>query len=306
MEVKLSHRLSFFHLSGRSSELFRLKELAGKRPTSRTRTGRAELDTSSIFKNHDTSEKQRPSQLEHKLKRAGFSLSPTFFLSGSILLSIGTGLVSLIFVRTIFAPLFFLAGLTLPFAYLEKRISERAGSFALDYPVILLATASSVKVGMTPYQALKRSIQILPKNSLVRPEIEALLANLDAGMRRETAINCFGADFELPELDLFRAALLLSLEHGGQFAPTLHRLAIVSRDRLTLIHQAKVNTATMRMTSNIVLGLVPFVLITLSSRTPNFWRTLQENSLANTMATIGVIILGLSFYVLRRMSNFKP
>ncbi len=307
-----SHPLMFFRLSGRSAELSRLEGLAqAKRRRSANQASSKHANACRDLRMEESSatgalSAQPARSLANRIRKAGLSLSPTLFILGALALATAFGAGSLFFVNPIFIPVFFLAGLLIPLVWLNKRIAERAARFALDYPAILLATASSVKVGMTPYQALKRSIQVLPRDSAVRLEVQVLLGNLDAGMRREDAINLFAADYDLPELDLFRAALLLSLEHGGHFAPTLHRLALVSRDRLTLIHQAKVNTATMRMTANIVLGLVPFVLITLSSRTPDYWHTLQENDLANVMATIGLIILGLSYSVLRHMSNFRP
>ena len=304
--MKKTYRHTMLHLRGRKRELQKLIQISALSHGIKIEVPYPLQKTTAQSESTSTTTNCSTGFLSNKLKKAGLSLPASVFILCCIAFGLLLSLLTTAYIKLFFLPVVFTVGFLMPFAYIDKLSSNRSKSFAADYPCVLLATASSVKVGLTPYQALKRSIQILPNTSPVRTDIEKLLSNLDLGMTRENAIRQFAIGFELPELDLFRSALLLSLEHGGQFAPTLQRLALVSRDRLSLIHQAQVNTSTMRMTANIILGLVPFVLITLSSRTPDYWQTLQQNALANTTATIGAIVLGVNYYALRRMSNFKP
>lgn len=201
---------------------------------------------------------------------------------------------------------FFAAGGYLPFAWLERRSVRRAEEFAADYPTVILATAASMKAGMNVYSALERSVQLLEPQALVRLEVSLLLERLRNGAELQAAVEAFGAGIRQPELQLFRTGFLLVVEHGGRFAPTLERLARVTRDRSLLIQAARVSTTTMRMTANALLVIAPLIVFMIAVRTANFWEIILQNSLANLLASIGVAIIGCSYVLLQRMSSFKP
>lgn len=203
-------------------------------------------------------------------------------------------------------PLVFALGCAVPFAWVESRVRKRSLEFARDYPTMLLAAASSVKVGMTPYQALERSTRLLPKVSLVRVEVETLLKDLRAGTSREVAVKQFGRSIRQPDLELFRSAFILVLENGGRFAPTLSRLAAVSNNRAVLIRSAGVSTASMRMTANVLLVMAPVLLLVVSSRTNGFWTTFLTHPTANFLGSAGIVLIIGCYAILRHMSNFKP
>lgn len=240
------------------------------------------------------------------LFQASLSMRPALIWS----LSVISGMLLAFAVSRIVAPfavpLFFLGGALLPFLWVEARIRSRASSFSQDYPSILLATSSSIKAGLTPYRALERSIHLLPDDSLVRKEIEQLMNDLQRGVPKERALQRFAQSIRQPELELFRTGFALVIDHGGKFAPTLERLAKVTKDRSSLIHAAMVSTATMRMTATILLLVTPLFLLLLSSRSNDFWDTLLNHPIANGMATVGFVTIAVAFAVLNYMSHFKP
>lgn len=236
------------------------------------------------------------------------ALPPRPFVLVGFAFVLGTTAASLLacFVSAHLLPLFFLAGFVAPFAYVEGRVRARALDFAADYPTVLMATASSIKAGMTPYAALDRSVRLLPRKSLVRHEVSVLLRSLEKGLSRQEAVRRFGASIRSEDLDLFRSAFLLVVENGGRFAPTLGRLACVSRDRSTLIRAAQVTTANMRMTANFLLAVAPFIVGMVSLRSEDFWDTFVNHPVANSIGSAGIVIIAASYMILRRMSSFKP
>ena len=238
--------------------------------------------------------------------QAGLSISPIAFL----LLSLTAGIIfSAVFLKLLsvyFIPIYFLIGGALPFLWLESRIRRRAEEFSADYPAVLLAAASSVKVGLTPYQALERATRLLSEKSLVRAAVNSLLSDLREGVPRQSAIRKFGADIRQPDLELFRSAFFLVLESGGKFSPTLQRLASISNNRATLIRSAMVSTASMRMTANVLVGVAPVLLLIVAARTPNFWELFQNHPVANFVGSIGILLITVCYGVLRQMSNFRP
>ncbi|MCB0360395.1 MAG: type II secretion system F family protein, partial [Bdellovibrionales bacterium] len=203
-------------------------------------------------------------------------------------------------------PVTLLGTFYLPYSFLERRIQQRASEFGAEYPTVLLATASSLRAGLSAHLALERSIRLLPQGSIVRHQVEHLVADLRRGVSNREALRRFGGDVALPDLVLFRRALLLVLEHGGRFAPTLMRLAQLSRDRQSLVRGANVATSSMRMTANVLLILAPALLGLLAIRNREFWSTISTDPIATALASTGAGCIGLSIIVLRRMSDFRP
>jgi Flp pilus assembly protein TadB len=215
------------------------------------------------------------------------------------------GLLSFFFFHPFPAILLCVAGALFPIFLAHTASLSRANKFSEEYPTVLLATASNMKAGLTVYNALERSILLLPEDSEVKKEVKIFLDRVGRGMPKDQAVMLFGKHIALPELDLFRRAFLLVLTHGGKFSRTLERLAQVCRDRENLIKSSKVSTASMRMTANILLCVAPLLVTALSLRTPDYWEVLFNNSLASTLGGTGAVIIVGSFMLLRFMSDFK-
>ncbi len=246
------------------------------------------------------------SGLAAALKQGGIKLSPALFLLLVSLLAVGAAVCASPFVNEVFLPIVAAGAASLPFGWLDSKINQKVATFTEDYPTLLLATASSIKAGYTVETALERAVQLMPKTSIVRKEVEALLDRTRKGTSKEKSISQFAACIKLPDIELFRAAYLLATENGGRFTPTLERLARVTRDRVALINAARVSTSTMRMTSNILLVLTPLILGVVSLRSETFWSTLIEDPTANTAAAIGLTAIGAGYFWVRCLSAFKP
>jgi Flp pilus assembly protein TadB len=244
-------------------------------------------------------------RMQERLHQAGLTIPSVSVFLTSLACGIFAAIASFSVLAGIFLPLAFLFGAAAPFVWIENRIRSRALEFATDYPTMLLAAASSVKVGLTPYQALERSTRLLSKTSLVRAEVTALLHKIRNGVPREQAVQEFASSIRQPDLELFRSAFLLVLENGGRFSPTLSRLAKVSNNRAVLIRSAAVSTAGMRMTANILLAVTPIMVLMIAVRTDNFWDILLHNETANLLGSIGFFLIAACYGLLRHMSNFK-
>lgn len=244
--------------------------------------------------------------LSQKIYEAGLRFAPYQVILFSLILGALCAVILFPLIHPVFAILGVLSVSALPYLYLLRCAELRATEFGEDFPNLLLATASSMKAGMTVYDALERGVRLLPEERIVRMETEALMKRVARGQSRELAIARFADSIARPDVALFRSAFLLVLDSGGRFAPTLERLALASRDRSTLIRTASVRCSSMRMTANILLALTPIILFMVAVRTEGYFEILRTNQTANILATIGLgMILG-SYVVLRRMSAFRP
>ena len=184
--------------------------------------------------------------------------------------------------------------------------SREAALFLADYPTTLMAMASSMKAGLTPLMALERAVKLLDADNELRREVQRMTGALRRGVPRETAVNHFAERITAPELELFRSAFLLVLANGGRFTPTLERLALVSRERCSLIQSAGVSTQSMRMTANILLVVAPLLVAIVSLGSADYWQILSEHPAAKMLAAGGAAMIAAGYLALRGMSNFKP
>lgn len=188
----------------------------------------------------------------------------------------------------------------------RRRVIAEQKEFISEYPAVLLATASNLKAGLSVYSALERAIQLLDEDSRIKVEIRSLLEKVSRGVPKEVAVSEFAEGIDLPELRLFKRAFILVLVHGGKFSRTLERLSEVCRDRDSLVKSANVSTASMRMTANVLLAIAPLLMLILSFRTKGFWTILFENSIASGLGVVGASIIIGAFFILRKLSDFKP
>ncbi len=246
------------------------------------------------------------SQLSLLLLQADVDKSPYEFISSLILVASVCAGFSIRLFSLLGALVVFLLVLYMGIAWLRRLAARRAHRFLEDYPSVVLATAASLKAGLSPYAALERAVQFFPRENLVRREADLLLEKLRSGVSKERALAEFAASIDQPDLVLFRQGLLLVLENGGRFSPTLQRLARVSRDRAVLVQSARVSTATMRTTAHILLCLTPALVGMVALRTNEYWTTLFHHPTARILALSGSLLILVSYLTLRRMSAFTP
>jgi len=241
-----------------------------------------------------------------KLSLAGLNLSAPVFLALSLIFALSVSWLFSFFLAWPIVPPIFALAILIPWAYIDVLADKRASEFAKDYPELLQAMASALRSGHSAQVALGNSAKLFQENNAVRVEVEKLLFDLHKGRNHHEAIADFASTRDVPELALFRKSFLLVLGDGGRFSPTLQRLAQVSRERDNLKKAVQVSTATMKMTGNILLLVCPFVLVTTSTRSENFWLELQGNTVASAIFSIGALMTILGYISLRAMGRYKP
>jgi tight adherence protein B len=125
------------------------------------------------------------------------------------------------------------------------------------------------------------------------------------GLPFREALEDLARRIPLPDLQFLVTAILVQKETGGNLAEILDKTASVIRERARLKGQLRIYTAQGRLTSWI-LGLLPFIMfVLLSLVNPNYTRILIEDPVGQRMVIVGLVLMGLGFYVIRRIVNIK-
>lgn len=129
--------------------------------------------------------------LSRLLRAAGFEVSWYVFSGGSLFFAILLTFLCSLVCTPFVLPVTFFIFLLLPYFHLDAKVRKKARIFSEDYPTVLLATASSVKAGLTPQLALKRAVDLLPEDNLLRKEVQQMLDKFGAGESKEKVIRDF-------------------------------------------------------------------------------------------------------------------
>lgn len=109
----------------------------------------------------------------------------------------------------------------------------------------------------------------------------------------------------LPDLQFLVTAILVQKETGGNLAEILDKTAGVIRERARLKGQLRIYTAQGRLTSWI-LGSLPFIMfVLLSLVNPKYTRVLIDDPLGQKLVIVGLVLMALGFYVIRKIVDIK-
>jgi Flp pilus assembly protein TadB len=184
--------------------------------------------------------------------------------------------------------------------------SKQENEFLADYSSFLQLTASHLRAGLAPIQALEEAINLLSPEAPLSGSVKRLHAEITNSDNYSSAIRTFIKSSKSPEVSLFGLALPIAIEHGGRFAPALERLAILSHDRVTFMQSAHAATANMRLTAHILLVVSPLIVLSLAVRTSNYWLLLTTHPTASALGMAGIGLICASYISLIWLSLFKP
>lgn len=183
--------------------------------------------------------------------------------------NLGLAAIALLVLALFFSEPLIAVGIPILFLFqklsLSRRAERRSEDFERDYPALLLALSSSMKSGLDPLIALQKSRDLFREGSTMREEIERFSSLLDSGAAEDEAVNQFGSSIRHPDLDLFRAAFLLSRREGSSLAQSLQRLARVSRQRQSFRRKIRTAVALQKLSAlgiggcTILIAVIQFI-----------------------------------------------
>jgi len=139
----------------------------------------------------------------------------------------------------------------------------------------------------------------------VGAEFRTCFEQQNFGLPFREALEALARRVPLPDLSFVVTAILVQKETGGNLAEILDKTATVIRERARLKGQLRIYTAQGRLTSWI-LGLMPFIMfVLLSMVNPKYTFILIEDPLGQRLVIVGLVLMALGFYVIRKIVDIK-
>lgn len=258
-----------------------------------------------------------PKDISARLKQAGIEASATTFWIASLALGAGIGAavfimapasVSTTFLgegaRVIIAGFAGFAGaLGLPRWVLGMMIKMRHGKIINQFADALDIIVRGVKSGL-PLNECLRIIAVESPDPL-RSEFKIITDGIQMGQSIPQALEKFYRRVPLQEVNFFNIVLGIQAQAGGNLSEALGNLSAVIRSRKMLREKIKALSSEAKA-SAMIIGCLPIaVMVLVYITTPAYMMELFLKPLGNLILLIGVGLMGLGIYVMRRMINFN-
>ena len=257
-----------------------------------------------------------PKDIGTRLKQAGLTISPSIFWMMSAILGVSLAAVAFLTAppsvsntflgegaRVIIAIFAGIAGfLGIPRWVLGFMIKGRHKKVTNQFADALDIIVRGVKSGL-PLNECLRIISVESPDPL-RTEFKIITDGISMGQSIPQALEKFYRRVPLQEVNFFNIVLGIQAQTGGNLSEALNNLSQVIRSRKMLREKIKALSSEAKA-SAMIIGCLPIaVMVLVYITTPAYIMELFYKPMGNLILLIGVGLMGLGIYVMRRMINF--
>jgi tight adherence protein B len=243
-------------------------------------------------------------RLQAFLMQADVSMRPgRFLLFSACFGAAGVLLIQLVAHLPVAVEALFLGVGLLPAAWVETRRRRRFQKFQNKFPEAIDFLARLVRSGHSFNAAME-----VVANEFADPvagEFRRVSDELKFGLPlMDTMLNLAG---RIPSSDVkfFITAVMLQRKTGGNLAELLDKLSYLIRERLKIVRQVRVYTASGRVTVVILSVLPPAILITLLFLSPELVWPLLTNPIGQMVLAAAATLQIIGFLLIRRIVHIR-
>ncbi|RAK52532.1 type II secretion system F family protein [Phenylobacterium deserti] len=194
-------------------------------------------------------------------------------------------------------------GVASPILLLSFLAARRRKQFVAQMPAAVDLMARSLQAGHPVTTAMSVAARQMPDP--VGPELAKVMAEMSAGLDRDTALRNLIRRFPVPELRMFVASLEVTRETGGNLSEVLLKLGDALRSKAQLRKKVSAISAEGRMTFWVVVALPPAVAGILSTLNPDYYKAAMPDPLFWPLMSVPPVLLLIGALVIWRMINFR-
>lgn len=192
---------------------------------------------------------------------------------------------------------------SVPYVMLVIQRKSRLNKFASVLPEAIDLMARALRAG----HAVTAAIEMVAREvaNPVGSEFRRVFEEQNFGLPIREALLNLASRVPVPDLQFLVTAMLVQKETGGNLAEVLDKAGAVIRERARLLGQLRIYTAQGRMTGWI-LGLLPFIVFVLMNIVnPAYGRTLIEDPMGRKAIWLGLGMMCIGIYLIRKIVDIK-
>ena len=196
------------------------------------------------------------------------------------------------------------AGLgSLPVVFLFFKRWRRLQKFEELLPDTIDLMARALRAGHTISSAIEMVAS--EGSEPVASEFRQVFEQQNFGLPLREAMLGLAERVPLPDVSFLVTAILVQKETGGNLAEVLDKTAVVIRERFRLRGQLRVYTAQGRLTGWILAGLPFIMFVLLNIVNPAYMRILITDPAGRTLIYVGIVLMVVGGWVIRRVIDIK-
>ncbi len=200
-------------------------------------------------------------------------------------------------------PIALVVGISLPTLWFTRRRDERRDKFTVQLPDTLDYLSRSLRAGNPLVASFKSAAENMPEPSA--SEFALTFNELNYGVDLNDAMDHLAHRTGSEEMRYFVTAVLIQRSTGGNLAEILNSLAAVMRSRSNTYREVRILAAEMRYSANVLIALPFIVALAISVISPGYLSVLFETELGLMIVGIQLILMGVGYWVVHRMINFR-
>jgi tight adherence protein B len=223
---------------------------------------------------------------------------------GALVIAVVVGVLSWMWLQNAFLGL--LCGLVaanIPYIYLRVKRRQRLTKFEATLPEAIDLLSRALRAG----HSLTAGIEMVAREITdpVGAEFRRVFEEQNFGLPIREALLNVANRVPVADLQFLVTAMLVQKETGGNLAEVLDKTGAVIRERARLLGQLRIYTAQGRMTGWI-LGLLPFIVFLLMNFVnPGYAHVLIEDPAGRKAVWIGLGLMGIGVYMIRKIVDIK-
>jgi tight adherence protein B len=190
-----------------------------------------------------------------------------------------------------------------PILYLVNKKQKRLQKFQAQLPDGLDMIARSMRAGHAFTTGMRLAGDEL--DDPLGPELSYTLDEINFGVSVPDALRNLTERVGSQDLNFFVVSVILQRETGGNLAEIIESIAHLIRERFKLLDKIKALSAEGKI-SAVILCLLPFCVIAfLYIRNATYIMTLFTHPAGKTMVAVGILLMALGVYLMRRIIKIK-
>lgn len=243
-------------------------------------------------------------RLQHLLAQADSQWTVGTLVSGSLALALAGGWAASFWVPAL--PLVLLLGAAsgaAPIIFLLLKRMARFRRFEELLPDSIDLMARALRAGHTVTSAIEMVAQ--EGSEPLASEFRRIFEEQNFGLPMREALLNLTRRVPLPDVNFLVTAILVQKETGGNLAEVLDKTTQVIRERFRLRGQLRVYTAQGRLTGWILAGLPFIMFMLLQVANPKYVNILITDPTGQKLIYVGLALMGLGAWVIRKVIDVK-
>ncbi len=214
------------------------------------------------------------------------------------------GILALLFGASPFVVLIaMVAGGSVPFLVVWKRMRRRLGAFEDQLPDMLITIAASLKAGHSFKQGLQAVVDEGQEPASV--EFKRVLTEMGLGRPMDDALADMVDRVSSKNFEFTITAVTIQRQVGGSLANLFDLVADTVRQRQQFARKIRSLTAMGRMSAYTLLGLPFFLILAISLLNSSYLSPLFNTSTGHLLIGMGLVMMAIGSAIVKKIVSFK-